>query len=107
MVGVCVCDVCVHTARALPAHSLRCMGTCTHMHAPLSSLRCICCLYRRCTNLSIYREREIYVCIHQSVSIRPGFVPPSPNRHDRLQLPASLPPLSGAALKVMHVHTCA
>ena len=28
-----------------------------------------------------------------------GFVPPQPNRHDRLRLPAELPPLSGAALK--------
>jgi hypothetical protein len=28
-----------------------------------------------------------------------GFVPPEPNRHDRLFLPASLPPLSGAAIK--------
>ena len=28
-----------------------------------------------------------------------GFVPPQPNRHDRLRLPAELAPLSGAALK--------
>ena len=67
MVGVCVCDVCVHTARALPAHSLRCMGTCTHMHAPLSSLRCVCCLYQRCTNLSIYIYIYMYMYVYTNL----------------------------------------